>query len=160
MADKDAGLHGVDDVLAYIDKTLSNVEGQGWMFASREVSEMLGDIRNGLTSSPEWSQVVESNLRAEMADTVRLKVAAAALYEAALRHVEAERDRARALAVRLEQDAAQQREEIAAEFDRRRAEALSDSRQGHPGKLQCLYESDVWAAAARVARGEQVGVRP
>lgn len=55
---------------------------------------------------PDWSEVVERNLRVELADLQMQASVATVLCEAALRHVEGERDRARALAVRLEQEIA------------------------------------------------------
>lgn len=66
----------------------------------------------GLTADdPDWSEVTESNLRAELAEvkaTLAAEIIAettmAVLYESALQHVEGERDRARDVAVRLEQE--------------------------------------------------------
>lgn len=60
---------------------------------------------------PDWSEVVEGNLRAELA-TARADLEAeqiaevfmATLYTSALRHVEDERDRARSVATQLEQE--------------------------------------------------------
>lgn len=135
-----AGLHGVDDVLAYIDKTVDNVAGFGdaLMWTNREVLEVLADIREGLVSPPEWSEVVESNLREQVrtaeelarrcaaefdvehelhlleesqlrAELMKAKEAAelaSLLYDAGIAHVVGERDRARATAVRLEQELA------------------------------------------------------
>lgn len=87
--------------LALIDAKLTTIERRGIATAKD-----LREIRSALTADPEWSAVTESNLRAELADAELQASAAGALFEAALRHVEGERDRARDLAVRLEQEVA------------------------------------------------------
>lgn len=94
------------------------------------VAVMSGQIGSDVAET-DWSRVVESNLREQVRLTeerarraeVELGVetelhlaveadarvqagVAGALFEAALRHVEGERDRARAVAVRLEQELA------------------------------------------------------
>jgi hypothetical protein len=68
----------------------------------------------GLSDRPEWSEVVESNLRAEVA-TARRELAehrlqadlATVMFEGALRLVTEQRDQARRVAVSLEQELAE-----------------------------------------------------
>lgn len=73
MAEKSA-LHGVDAALAYIDESIASLaedttENETWR--TDEVVEILNDIRARLVDRPEWSQVVESNLRHELAERVK-----------------------------------------------------------------------------------------
>lgn len=105
MAEEGA-LQGVDDVLAYIDKNVSNAEGAKWLWGTDEVLELLADIRAGLTSAPEWSQVVESNLRAQLAaaeDTATKLRASRRFWIEKARVLRRERNHARRVAVLLEQ---------------------------------------------------------
>lgn len=108
------------DALKVIDARLGEVaaavEGASEAEAPHVVRilvDVLGAVRSALTAGADWSEVQESNLRAELdrarADLAAEQIATSAaslLYEASLRHVEGERDRARATAVRLEQDLA------------------------------------------------------
>lgn len=112
---EESALHGVDDVLAYIDKTLSNVEGQGWVWASREVAELLTDIRAGLRDrpTPTWAEVTISEVlaerdafraeRDEAREVIRGVKRSRRFWINKSRELRGERNRARSLAVLLEQ---------------------------------------------------------
>jgi hypothetical protein len=81
-----AQLKGITDVVAYIDKTIDNLDPErvhALVWRNDEVMEMLGEIRAGvLAQDVTWAEVTISEAIAE-------------------------RDRARSLAVRLEQELAQ-----------------------------------------------------
>jgi hypothetical protein len=102
------------DALRLLDSEIKRyTTGPDSLLGRERIVSLLDDIREVLTQDPEWSEVQHSKMRAEvdgaraeLASEQMATTAAAALYEAALRHVEGERDRARALAVRLEQDLA------------------------------------------------------
>lgn len=83
------------DALAYIDKAVDNVEGLDVAWTNGEVMEMLGELRGMVADAV-----------AELDGERAAEQFMAVLYTSALRHVEGERDRARAVAVRLEQDVA------------------------------------------------------
>lgn len=109
-----AVLSGVDDVLARIDQVIRDNDGEDTIWHNEHVMELLAQLRHGLVNAPEWSQVTESNLRhelnalkeARLVDAMHADIAGE-LYRSALRQVEGERDRARATAVRLEQELAE-----------------------------------------------------
>jgi hypothetical protein len=102
------------DALQMIDAKVESLrEGPDPLLGKQAVIDILMTIRNGLTASSDWSDVTEANLRsrlaaaeAELAAERMAEQFAALLYTSALRHVEGERDRARALAVLLEADLA------------------------------------------------------
>lgn len=109
-------LAGVDDVVGFIDQTIyANEDNPAPCFwANAEVLELLGMIRAGLVDRPEWSEVVESNLLADVAAARRELAAhqlqadlAAELFMSAIRNVAGQRDRARRTAVVLEQELAE-----------------------------------------------------
>jgi hypothetical protein len=100
--------HGVE----LIDSKLKSLQGSPYVLLSNPGAiKLLTEIRDALTADPEWSQVTESNLRAELASARAdleaeqvAEVFMTTLYTSALRHVEDERDRARAVATQLEQE--------------------------------------------------------
>ena len=101
------------DALAYIDKSIDNVQGLDITWQNDEVLEMLRDLRQQLTADPDWSDVQEANLRTRLAAAeARADAAVAEADEEQRNHEEAEvmlrdqRDSARRWAVRLEQDLA------------------------------------------------------
>jgi hypothetical protein len=97
---------GVDGAIALIDEAAPT--------QTSEVADLLHEIRSVLVNRPEWSEVVESNLRAEVA-TARRELAehqlqvdlATVMFEGALRLVTEQRDQARRVAVSLEQELAE-----------------------------------------------------
>lgn len=109
-----AVLSGVDEVLARIDQVVRDNSGEPIVWGNDDVLGLLAQLRHGLVNRPEWSQVAESNLRhelnalkeARLVDAMQMDIAGE-LYRSALRQVEGERDRARATAVRLEQELAE-----------------------------------------------------
>ncbi len=101
------------DALAFTDAAIATATSTPIAWTADDVQSFLAELRDQLTRDPEWSEVQESNLRAELAaareELLHERLATAAgsiLFGAALRHVEGERDRARATAIRLEQECA------------------------------------------------------
>ncbi|WP_243063221.1 hypothetical protein [Humibacter sp. RRB41] len=101
---------GVEGVLAYLDGAIGELHfgAQGALLTSGVIS-MLQEIRRGLAERPEWSQVTEGNLRAELAAS-RLELVhyqhqaeiAASIFSGALEMERDKTERARRIAVRLE----------------------------------------------------------
>lgn len=79
-------------------------EGGHPILGKQAVIDILMIIRKGLTEAPADDEV--SRLVAELEGERAAEMFMTILYTSAIRHVEGERDRARALAVRLEQDLA------------------------------------------------------
>lgn len=107
------------DALVLLDQRVAECEADPFgILSGLTVRRLLFEVRDALTAGPEWSEVQESNVRAErdrwrrsalaamdqVDEVAGLAVASELLFEAALGHVEGERDRARATAARLEQE--------------------------------------------------------
>lgn len=112
-----AELNGPSEVLAFIAKTVDNIDPERTdvpTWRNSEVLEMLEDIAAGLQADPEWAEVTISEVLAErdalrkaLADHEITDAIVAEIFTAGLRQVEGERDAARSIAVRLEQDLAE-----------------------------------------------------
>lgn len=97
------------DALAFLDKTVDNVEGMDVSWRNDEVLEMLRGLREQIVANPDQAaqlSVELAEVRAELEEERAAELFMTVLYASAIRHVEGERDRARALAVRLEQELA------------------------------------------------------
>lgn len=97
------------DALAYIEKTRDNAETVMGVWSPGDVLEFLETMRLVLLADPDHVVTLQQELAEARADLEGEKAAElfmTILYTSAIRHVEGERDRARALAVRLEQDLA------------------------------------------------------
>jgi hypothetical protein len=101
---------GVEGVIAYLDGEIAGLHGNGpGALLTSGVISMLQEIRQGLVERPDWSQVTEGNLRAELA-AARLEHVqyvgqveiATSIFQAALDVERAKTERARRVAVRLE----------------------------------------------------------
>jgi hypothetical protein len=96
---------GAQDALEVIDAKAAVCAADPFAIVSgTTVALLLAEVREALTADPDWSEVTEGNLRSELRYERDNAAAGAVMYEAALRHVEGERDRARSLAVLLEQE--------------------------------------------------------
>jgi hypothetical protein len=105
--------NGIDGVIAYVDGAIAELLSGPCNLTSAGVVGMLQEVRHGLADRPEWSQVVESNLRAELtaaqlehARYVQQCETAAVIFQQAVDIERAKAERARRVAVKLEQELA------------------------------------------------------
>jgi hypothetical protein len=105
---------GVEGVVAYLDGEIAGLHGNGpGALLTSGVIAMLQEIREGLVERPDWSEVMEGNLRAELA-AARLEHThyqeqceiAGGIFQAALNAERERTERARRTAVRLESELA------------------------------------------------------
>jgi hypothetical protein len=115
-------LNGPDAVIAWIDETIANVEGLVVSWSNTEFIGMLSQIRAGLAVRPTWAEVSISEVLAERDELkcelvrargdVTVQRGIAAQYTERFWTAVGERDRARATAVRLEQELAEREAEV------------------------------------------------